>query len=171
MNENKFLSNRNTEIFNTPIELGLRALIILKQASPSSLDLSRIIIYDYLVTHSNDVDKNVNSLHPAIPNRSGEIVIKRKFMQEGLNLMCSRELIDLEYTDSGIYYKANQLSEYFINYFDSSYAKSLLEYSLWLNKTFKHYTDSELDDYINKNISKWGSEFARESLLRSVFIE
>ncbi|MED3727082.1 ABC-three component system middle component 2 [Priestia filamentosa] len=171
MSENKFYSSRNIEVFNTPIELGLRALIILKEASPNSLDLSRIIIYDYLVTHSSDVDENVKSLHPAIPNRSGEIIIKRKVMQEGLNLMCSRELIDIDYTDNGIYYKANTLSEYFIKYFDSSYAKSLLEYSQWLNKTFKNYTDKELNDYISKNISKWGSEFARESLVRGAFIE
>ncbi|MDP9740670.1 UNVERIFIED_ORG: hypothetical protein QFZ59_002500 [Bacillus sp. B2I3] len=171
MNENKFYSKRNIEVFNSPLELGLRALIILKEASPVSLDLNRLIIYDYLVTHSGDVDKSVKSLHPAIPHRSGEIVIKRKIMHEGINLMCSRELIDIVYTQDGIHYKANILSEYFIKYFDSPYAKSMVQYSKWLNQRFKNYSDHELNEFINKNISKWGSEFTKESLVRGVFSE
>ncbi|MCY8789785.1 hypothetical protein MOD87_16180 [Bacillus inaquosorum] len=168
---NSFYSKRNIEIFNTPVELGLRALIILKEAAPNSLDLNRIIIYDYILTHSQDVDESMQSLHPAIPNRFGELAVKRKTMQEGLKLMCTRELLDIEYTESGITYKANKLSEYFIRYFDSSYAKNLVEYSHWLNKKFNDYTDSELNSYINKNISKWGSEFTKESLIRGAFIE
>ncbi|MGG3662494.1 ABC-three component system middle component 2 [Bacillus gobiensis] len=171
MKKNNFFSKRNIEVFNTPLELGLRALIILKEAAPNSLDLNRIIIYDYILTHSEDVDEFMQSLHPAIPNRFGELALKRKIMQEGLNLMCSRELIDIEYTENGINYKANKLSEYFVRYFDSSYANSLVEYSQWLNNRFSNFTDSELNSYINKNISKWGSEFTKESLIRGVFIE
>jgi hypothetical protein len=44
-------------------------------------------------------------------------------------------------------------------------------YSQWLHEKFSHYSDKELSDYINNNVSKWGSEFTRESLIRGGFDE
>ncbi|MGM0844997.1 MAG: ABC-three component system middle component 2 [Bacillota bacterium] len=171
MMKNKFAANRNTYVFNTPMEVGLRALIILNELSPSLIDLNRLVIYDYLVTHSSDVDNNVESLHPLIPNRSGEIIIKRKVMQEGINLMYSKDLLEIVYTKDGLSYRANDLSKYFINYLDSAYAREVRGYSQWLNETFSHFSDKELEEYINKNIYKWGSEFTKESLVRGGFDE
>jgi hypothetical protein len=171
MKDNLYYTKRDMDVFNSPIEMGLRALIILNEVKPRALDLNRIVIYDYLLTHSGDVDDSMKSLHPAIPHRSGEIVVKRKVMQDGLNLMRSRELIDIEYSSNGIFYKANSLSNYFISYLDTNYAKSLLKYSKWLNERFGNYSDVKITDFINVNISKWGSEFSMESLVRGVFNE
>ncbi|MCK2005126.1 hypothetical protein MZM54_27485 [[Brevibacterium] frigoritolerans] len=169
--KNKWKTNRNVTVFNTPMEVGLRALIMLNELSPELLDLKRLVIYDYLVTHSKDVDDDMESLHPSVPNRSGEIIIKRKVMQDGINLMYSRELLDIVYTNNGVCYKANGLSKYFINYFDSSYAREMKQYTKWLHVKFSHYSDEELNDYINVNVSKWGSEFTKESLIRGGFDE
>ncbi|TYS17098.1 hypothetical protein FZC78_10810 [Rossellomorea vietnamensis] len=169
MMKNKFTTNRDTFVFNTPLEVGLRALMILNELSPSLIDLNRLVIYDYLVTHSSDVDTNVESLHPSIPNRSGEIIIKRKVMQEGIDLMYSRELVEIVYTKGGVSYRANDLSAYFIDYFDSIYAREIRNYSHWLNETFSHLSDKELEEYIDENIHKWGSEFTKESLVRGGF--
>lgn len=169
--KNKWITNRNVTVFNTPIELGLRALIILNELSPELLDLNRLVIYDYLVTHTKDVDEEMESLHPSVPYRSGEIIIKRKVMQDGINLMYSRELLDIVYTKNGVFFKANDLSEFFINYFDSSYAREIKNYSQWLHEKFSHYSDKELNDYISDNVSKWGSEFTKESLIRGGFDE
>jgi hypothetical protein len=171
MMKNKWITNRNVTVFNTPIEVGLRALIILNELSPELLDLNRLVIYDYLVTHSKDVDEEMESLHPSVPNRSGEIIIKRKVMQEGINLMYSRELLDIVYTKTGVYYKANDLSTYFINYFDSHYAREIKQYSLWLHEKISHFSDKKLNDFITANVSKWGSEFTKESLIRGGFDE
>lgn len=169
--KNKFISKRNTNVFNTPIEVGLRALIILNEVSPISMDLNQLVIYDYLVTHSSDVDSSKEGLHPSIPHRSGEIIIKRKVMQEGINLMYSKELLDIEYTQKGVYYKANELSSYFIKHLDSSYAQGVIQYSRWVSEKFEHYSDADLYEYVNKNISRWGSEFTKESLVRGDFGE
>lgn len=169
--KNKFYSKRNINVFNTPIEIGLRALIILNELSQESIDLNRLVIYDYLVTHSSDFNKEVNSLHPPSPHRSGELIIKRKVMQEGINLMYSRDLIDIEYTKDGIYYKANQLSSYFINYLDSAYALNLMKCSRVVIQKFNQYSDKELNSFVKINIPKWGSEFTKESLVRGIFSE
>ncbi|MCE0451400.1 ABC-three component system middle component 2 [Brevibacillus sp. AF8] len=74
--------------FNSPFEVGLRTLIILAVNSPISLDLQRLIYYDYLILHSKDVgvENCPPSLHPDIPNRSGGLIVRRKAMQLGLEL-------------------------------------------------------------------------------------
>lgn len=171
--KNKFYSKRNINVFNTPIEIGLRALIILNELPQESIDLNRLVIYDYFVTHSSDFNEgeDMNSLHPPSPHRSGELIIKRKVMQEGINLMYSRELLDIEYTKDGIYYKANQLSSYFVNYLDSAYALNLIKCSRAVIQRFKQYSDKELNLFVKINIPKWGSEFTKESLVRGMFSE
>lgn len=169
--KNKFVSKRNVDVFNTPIEVGLRALIILNELSAKSMDLNQLVIYDYMVTHSNDVDDSTESLHPSIPYRSGEIVIKRKVMQEGINLMYSRELLDIEYTKNGVYYKSNELTLYFIKHLASTYAQDVIQNAQRLKEQFKRYSEMDLYEYINGNISKWGSEFTKESLVRGGFDE
>ncbi|PFC48142.1 hypothetical protein CN300_04400 [Bacillus thuringiensis] len=169
--KNKFISKRNVDVFNTPIEVGLRALIILNQLSARSMDLNELVIYDYMITHSNDVDDSTESLHPSTPYRSGEIIIKRKVMQEGINLMYSRELLDIEYTKNGVYYKSNELTLYFIKHLVSNYAQDVIQNANRISKQFENYSEIELNEYINRNISKWGSEFTKESLVRGGFNE
>lgn len=69
--------------FNSPFEIGLRALIILSVNQPTCLDLQRLVYYDYLVLHTSDIGtpNSPDSIHPATPHRSGEIVVRRRAMQ------------------------------------------------------------------------------------------
>ena len=43
-----------SNIFNSPIETGLRSLTLLEAGYPSAYDLERLTYYDYLVVHSDD---------------------------------------------------------------------------------------------------------------------
>ena len=79
--------------FNTPIESGLRSLIILAEGAPWFYDLQRLVYYDYLLVHSGDVLNGPQSLHPSLPHRSGEILVRRMIVESGLNLMFSKKLI------------------------------------------------------------------------------
>ena len=66
--------------FNSAIECGLRSLIILEHAFPLEYDLQRLVFYDYLLVHSQDAG-GPNSIHPATPHRSGEVLVKRKMLE------------------------------------------------------------------------------------------
>ncbi len=169
MMNNNYFSNRDLNIYNTTLEIGLRVLIILHELKNESIDINRLIIYDYFVTHANDFDESIESIHPPIPHRSGEIIIKRKVIQDGINLMYSRELLDINYTAKGIYYVANDLTSAFLKYIESEYASEISKYSNLVISKFSSYSDDELNDYVNENLSKWGSEFTRESLIRGWF--
>ena len=154
------------KVFNSPLEIALRVLLILHLNGKKSLSMERLIIYDYLIIHSGDLPDAPKSLHPSLPNRSSQLLIKRELMQKALLILSSKELISIKYEKSGIQYAQSKLAEPFISYFDSVYFNKLKESTKWVTETFNKKTDKGLDKIINVNIDKWGSEFINESYMR-----
>ncbi|WP_373272582.1 ABC-three component system middle component 2 [Escherichia coli] len=71
-----FEGNFEQRPFNTPLEYGFRALFILDAADNVAMDLQRIVSYDYLLVHTSDVPRGPKSLHPAVPHRGAELLVK-----------------------------------------------------------------------------------------------
>jgi len=65
---------------------------VLDQARGRSFDLQRLVSYDYLLVHSGDVEDGPVSLHPAVPFRGSELLVKRDLVRAGLDAMFAREL-------------------------------------------------------------------------------
>ena len=63
-------AERHVEPFNSPLEIGLRTTAILAEAYPEAFSLQRLVILDYLVVHSDDVEGGPTGLHPKTPHRS-----------------------------------------------------------------------------------------------------
>src|SRR3954470_12842134 len=95
--------------FNSPFEHGLRMLFVLDAARGESADIQRLISYDYLLVHSGDVPGGPESLHPAVPFRGSELLVKRDLVRSGLDLMFARELVEKRLTEQGIVYRGSQL--------------------------------------------------------------
>src|SRR5436189_95859 len=96
--------------FNGPVETGLRSLFILDAIAPRSRDLQRLVYYDYLLLHSRDIgDDGPPSLHPPIPYRSGEILVRRGLISKGLELMFSKELVMKRMGQDGVTFTASDL--------------------------------------------------------------
>ncbi len=157
---------RNIRLFNTPIEFGLRTLFVLNCIAPRSSDLQRLIYYDYLILHTSDIDPQQASIHPPYPYRSAEILVKRERLRKGLLIMHSRQLIDILFDGGGITYKATDLTPKFLQYFNSEYAEQLISSVAWVIQRFAAYSDKQLDQYMKKNLDRWGSEFSREAFIR-----
>ena len=64
-------TTRTVQTFNSPIETGIRALILLAASYTEQLDLQRILEFEYMMVHTEDVE-GPPSIHPALPLRSGE---------------------------------------------------------------------------------------------------
>lgn len=153
-------------IFNSPLEAGLRCLVILNSGYPGSYDLGRLIFYDYILVHSADIDGGPESLHPATPHRSGEILIRRPILEAGLKLMISRGLVKVSYRDDGIFYSASENSSPFLDCLSSKYVSELVKRSQWLIDMFDTYDLNDIQVIVNNNIANWGGEFISESLVR-----
>ena len=159
------LQNRSTELFNSPLEIGLRTLYILNE-SKTSCDLQRLVYYDYLLVHSGDAKNAPESIHPNTPHRSSEILVKRELIKNGLTLMASKQLVEFDFTKNGISYKATDLTSEFLKYLNSDYALQLSSVAKWLVNNFEEYNDDKLETYIKLHMDVWGGEFTKESLLR-----
>src|SRR4051794_17728522 len=110
-------------LFNTPIESGLRSLFVLEAVSPGECDLQRLVVYDYLLVHSDDVTGGPPALHPATPLRSGELLVRRTLVEHGLLLLIRKGLVTKKYTKTGIYYSATGHAKKFLEYLTTEYAR------------------------------------------------
>lgn len=154
-----------TILYNTPYEVGIRVLTLLNFIA-IPIDLQRIIYYDYLILHFGDIDKNYESLHPSNPYHITELYVRRKFIQEALDLICKKGLIEITLSRRGFLYSSNEMGRKFIKCFDSVYFRKLEKFAQLVAEYFKDFSDSELDIYISSNIGKWKDEFETEPLFR-----
>lgn len=155
--------------FNSPVETGLRTLFVLDAIAPNDRDLQRLVYYDYLLLHSGDVANGPPSVHPPIPYRSGEILVRRQLMSHGLELMFSKELVVKRMSTAGVTYVASDLCRPFLEYLRSDYSGLLRMSAQWVAESFENYTESSLSEFMTANLGRWGAEFTRESILRGTW--
>lgn len=151
--------------FNGPIEIGLRALCVLTTAFPTAYALQRLVVFDYFLVHSDDIEGGPEGLHPQTPHRGGEILVRRGVLQDGLTLYESRGLIERVYKDGGIFFAATDRSADFLDTLSTEYLKALRERSNWIVDSFGPLADEELDGMVREHIGTWGAEFSMESVL------
>jgi hypothetical protein len=163
-------TRRTRRLFNEPIEYGFRTLFVLN-ASKASADLHRLVAYDYLLVHSGDVSEDVPSLHPAVPFRGTEWLVKREFMLAGLDLMYSRQLLERQSTKHGFFFIGTRMTAAFIDLLSTDYASSLKVRARWVSKHFGDMSDENLHAFMTRNVGRWGAEFERLSALRDLDLQ
>ena len=145
------------KVFNNEIEMGLRILVILKCIYPKSLDVEMINYYDYFSLHSKDVGGE-ESLHADVPNRSGELSVKRGLIQDSLNMLMLKGLVEHKYTENGIEYIAGEEVAPLIDNLSASYTQDLIKSTIWVCNNFKSMSNKEIRSFVLRNKNKWGSE-------------
>lgn len=151
--------------FNGPVETGLRCLAILNEAFPAIYSLQKLIVFDYLSVHSDDAPGGPEGLHPQTPNRSGELLVRRDALREGLMLYQSRGLVERRFEPGGVYYTATERSGGFLDALDAAYVRVLRSRADWVVERFGAFDDHALLQFVNEHIGTWGAEFERASVL------
>lgn len=154
--------------FNTPLESGLRSLVLLTEAFPEFYDLQRLVFFDYLIVHSADAPEGPTSLHPGTPHRSGEVLVRRGIVEDGLTFLLDRGLVEQRFEARGILYGATEYASPFLDCLRAPYTVSLKERAKWVVQKFGGYTDEALKQFFSENLDRWGSEFERESIVREM---
>jgi hypothetical protein len=145
--------------FNSSVEAGLRALCMLAAAHPEAYDLQRLSIFDYLVVHSADLPGGPTSLHPPTPQRSGELLVRRRLVEDGLLLYVSRGLLDRRLDPSGFRFAANEWTASFLDSLTAGYTDHLRLRAEWVVDSFGSLDAEELDALVHENLGRWGAEF------------
>jgi len=153
------MTNRiHPTIFNSPLETGVRSLVILVAAHPAAFDLERLVEMDYLIVHSGDVN-GPESLHPALPMRAGELLVRRGLIEKGLLLMISRRLIQRIPTENGFNYVAGEAAAPFLASLTSIYSQQLKDRAQWVVKQYIDITTSEIRQITHRLFENWSSQF------------
>ena len=145
-------------IFNTALESGLRSLILLTACFPVRLGLRRLVVLDYLVVHTGDVNGPV-SLHPEENSRPAELLVRRGLVSAGLTLMSTRGLITRSATPEGFRFQASDEAGSFVDLLRSGYTVALKERSAWLAAKVVPLSEDEINDLVRHRIARWDSEF------------
>ena len=152
------MPDRNLSPFNSALETGVRTLAVLVAAYPNAYDFQRLVQFDYLTVHSADAD-GPPSLHPALPLRSNELLVRRQIVERGLLLMVSAKLVR-RYTDSrGFLFVAEDAAGAFLANLTSEYVVGVKERAQWVVDTFDSLTADNLDRVINRLFEAWTIEF------------
>tara|TARA_R110002110_G_scaffold291455_2_gene505355 strand:- start:2293 stop:2700 length:408 start_codon:yes stop_codon:yes gene_type:complete len=129
------------------------------------MSLQRLVILDYIVVHSDDVEGGPPGIHPKTPNRGGQLLVRRGVIQSGLLLFMSRGLIEQHFNSEGISHQATDRSGAFLDAFSAPYVKDLRQRADWVNDVFGGRNDESLWSFVSASVADWGSEFEMSSVL------
>lgn len=158
-----FNMSKNTVYpFNNYVETGLRILTILTASYPRSYDVDHLLYFDFMVVHSADIDKNVPSLHPAVPNRRGEIFVRRSLITTALEIYSHKGLVEVHFKPTGILYSATETSGPFLDDLSEEYTISLIKKAYWLITEYGDYDLAQLRELFERSMAKTKNEFNLE---------
>jgi hypothetical protein len=148
-------------LFNGPLETGLRAIMILDAAFPSSLDLPQLTWLDHFVVHTSELGGPA-SLHPDLPQSTGELLVRRKLVEAGLTLLRRMHMIEIVAASDGFKYVATENASALIDSMRSSYAGALRERASWLIQQFVALGEKRFGAEVNTRVGRWTAEFQGE---------
>jgi len=155
-----------TELFNSPLETGVRSLVLLNTAFPRAFDLKEMTWLDHLVVHTGDLDGGPQSLHPNVPHRSGELLVRRKLVERGLSLMRRAHMIEAQYGSDGLLFAAHDRAAPFVSLIRTEYGRTLKDRAKWLLDYLADKSKDHLHGVITEKIGRWAIEFQGDIVQR-----
>jgi hypothetical protein len=143
--------------FNSPFELGLRMVYLLQALSPQGADLQKLVLLDYAIVYSADLD-GPSSLHTPVPFRGAELLSRRELIEQGLYLMSTRGLVTATWSEYGITYFAGETARTLTTTLTSGYLRSLESRCAWAAEQFANAESQELTAEFAASGHLWGAE-------------
>ncbi|MFG2892107.1 ABC-three component system middle component 2 [Streptomyces sp. NPDC048248] len=123
---------------NSPLEVGIRALVLLAETFPRRLDVAQLVYLDHAMLHSGHLDGGPASLHPELPVGPGELGMRRRLIEQGLVVLLRAGLADMTATEDGFLYGATDEAASFLEVLEAPYLGQLQERAEWLTSAYTH---------------------------------
>lgn len=153
------MKSSSPSLFNSPLETGIRAMVFLNAAFPRAFDVTEIAWYDHLIVHTGDIG-GPPSLHPDLPQRTGELLVRRRLVEQSLQVM--RRLHFVEFVpngDTGLLYRASEEAVGIIELLRSPYSVALRNRAEWLVSSVLTRSRQETEHLVADRIGRWEIEF------------
>jgi hypothetical protein len=132
--------------------------MLLSEAFPAHLDLNRLVLLDHGLLHSADIG-GPESLHPPLPIRAGELGVKRRTVEDGLEVMVRAGLAQMDVGEDGIRFRATEDAEGFVNLLATRYAAALHDRASWVIGHFGRFEETTLRQEMRDVSAHWSEEF------------
>ncbi|WP_327350140.1 threonine transporter [Streptomyces sp. NBC_01321] len=116
---------------NSPLEVGMRTLVLLSASFPQQLDVAQLVYLDHVMVHSGEMG-GPPSLHPSLPAGPGELAMKRRLIEQGLLVLMRAGLADVEATADGLVYRASEEGPGFVDILEAPYVGTLKDRAAWV---------------------------------------
>lgn len=157
-----------SHLFNSTLETGIRALVVLEAFHPRRCDLLEMTWLDHLVVHTGDLggEDVPPSLHPDLPNRAGELLVRRQLVEESLRLMQKVHLVEVFETEDGIAFGASDDAPTYLDLLQAPYSVALKQRARWMAERFAGMATGEMRVLIEGRIGRWTADFHLEDMSR-----
>ena len=152
-------------LFNSALEAGIRAVTLLEAVRPLVFDLSEMVILDHVVVHSGDLGGPA-SLHPAVPGRKGELLVRRSLIEDSLILMRRFHLVAICESDDGLAYRATEEAAAYVELLESAYSLRLKDCARWIAGEIDRSGKAVFLAGIRSRLDDWTAAFIGQNLLR-----
>jgi hypothetical protein len=150
------------QTLNSPLELGLRTLIVLTVSFPRELSVDRLVLMDYCLLRSEDLGGPASVL-PAVSTRGGELGIKHSVLEHGIQVMLRAGLIDVVVSTEGLNYRASEAAAPFLRLVHSPLLDRLTQVAEWAVSDFGDLPATDIRERIRLISNQWSEQWTEDS--------
>lgn len=145
-------------LYNSKLEAGIRAVVVLEELRPDTLDLAEVVLFDHVVVHTADLG-GPPSLHAELPGRKGELLVRRRLIESSLELMRRCHLVEQDSVEEGLVYRASDVAAPYIELLETSYSKRLKNCAEWLGDQVRERGKTGFKAFVRERIGDWSEAF------------
>ncbi len=133
-----------SDLFNTPFETGLRAMLILSNIKSSGMTIDRLAAYDFMTIYGKDFEVSERNLHGDSSYSFSELTSKRAICSEGVKGFVLDGLIAVNRTQRGFLYKLTAAGRKYIGALESDYKEQYITIARNVLKKFARKSDAAI---------------------------
>jgi hypothetical protein len=145
-------------LFNSDVETAIRSLAVLEAMYPRRCNLSELTWFDHVVVNTGDFVGGPSSLHPKVAVSTGEFLVRRHLVSEGLRILRLLHLVDELHENDGIFYEAGEEAPQFLSMLIVPYHAQLKIRAKWVAEKFHNMTTDQIEVEIRDTVGRWVSE-------------
>ena len=147
------------DLFNSRLEAGIRAVVVLESLRPETADLSEMVLFNHVVVHTSDLG-GPPSLHADVPGRKGELLVRRRLVEASLELMRRCHLVEQDSLENGLVWRASEDAASYVELLETAYSNRLKICAAWLGQEVRARTKSGFKAFVRQEFGDWSEAFS-----------
>jgi hypothetical protein len=147
------------DLFNSRLEAGIRAVVVLECLRPETADLSEMVLFDHVVVHTSDLG-GPPSLHADLPGRKGELLVRRRLVEASLEMMRRCHLVEQDSLEDGLVWRASDDAASYVELLGTAYSTHLKACASWIGQEVRSRSKFGFKAFVREQFGEWTEAFS-----------